>query len=171
MSLTKLKDYSVDGITFEIQVTGDGTFRTQLDGDWAEATSLKALQEKLKKHIRMTRTLAIPVTQLENYVDRDDRMRITQLTLTGIHGGSGNVLARDEKTQHSEQLRYYRGEIVRRLTGQEIQEFVALVKAAHAATQAVAEWVEARQVDPKGLIREAAEATAHGPAAVEAAHE
>lgn len=159
MSWQRVRDFAVDGVTIPIDVdTVSGEFSAVLDGERAKSPTLKTLQERIKKHIRTSRKIAVPVTLLDDYASSDTKLKITQVTLTGIHGGSGNVIAKDDKTHETQQLRYFYGTCVRRLTGPEIQEFVGLVKALWASQQAVERWVEARTVSPSKLVQEAAQA-------------
>lgn len=158
MSDTKLKDFQVDGVTIPIMVRESGEFWCRLDGELSSANSLKTLTEKIKRHVRTSRKIAVPITLLDDFGPQDDKVKIQQVTLTGIHGGSGNVIAVDDKTKTQQQLRYFYGMAVRRLTGEEIQQFVALVKASRDARVRVEEWIEARSVEPRKLVEQAAAA-------------
>lgn len=155
--MTELKTLEVDGTKVKIFVTDKGNFQAQLDGVWVPAGSLKALTEKIKTHVRNTRNIAVQVTMLDDYGPADDRVKIQMLTLTGIHG-RGRVIARDDEDGESRQLSQFYGTCVRRLTDPEIKEFLILVRAQWAAYQAVNDWIDAHDVNPEALIREAAEA-------------
>jgi hypothetical protein len=159
MGYQKVREFTVDGTTTQIDVdTTSGDFSAVLDGERVKLSTLKGLQEKIKRHIRTSRKIAIPITLLDDYAPGSDKkLEIQQVTLTGIHGGSGNVIARNDKTKEVQQLRYFWGTAVRRLTGGEIQEFVQLVKTSRAAAQAVEDWVEERKVTPAALVQKAAE--------------
>lgn len=156
MAKQKLKEFHVDGTSTQIWVEESGDFCAQLDGEWAKAGTLKSLTEKIKRHVRTSRQIAVPVTLLNDYGADDTKFTIQQVTLTGIHGGSGNVIAKDDKTGETQQLRYFYGTTTRRLTGEEIQQFVALVKLQWEARRRVEEWVEARTINARDLVTKAA---------------
>ena len=164
---TKLKDHTIDGHTFEIQVEDNGEFGAKILGQWIKAPSLKALVEKSKSMIRRAGRIAIPVTMISSSYGRNDKEvpKITQVTLTGTHGGtSRNVLYKDEKTGKTEQGNNYGDRFYKRLTGPEIARYVELVKELHAATQAVESWKAKHVINPYELIQKAAEKVEHQPA-------
>lgn len=158
MGETKVKNYSVDSVTVEIAVsTSTGVFSGDVDGNTLTAPSLSSLQDKIKKYIRANRRIAVPVTMVDDYGVNDTEILIRHITLTGIHGRSNNVMAKDDETERVEQLRYFYGQIVRRLTTDEIKELTKLAQAARDAYAKVEAWVEERQVSPTELVRAASE--------------
>lgn len=162
MAHTKLKTYTVDGVSFEIEVTPGGEFAAIVDGAQMRTNSLKSLEEKIKRHLRTTYSIAVPVTFISDELDLEDKLKIRQATLTGIHAGNQNVIAKDDKTGMTEQLRYFHGHALRRLTGDEIQAIVALNRAALAAMRAVRDFLEEHEIVPRTVVEDAAKAAQAG---------
>lgn len=165
MSETKLKDETIDGHKFEITVRDNGEFQTKILGDWVNAPSYKALIDKVRKLIRRAGRIAIPLTLIsDKYNNRQQSVpEITQVTITGVHGSNRNILYKDEKTGVTEQASSWGNDFYKRLTGPEIQSFMALTKAARDAADAVDKWKTKHKVSPHTLIEEAAEKLADKP--------
>jgi hypothetical protein len=161
---TKLKTESIDGYKFDIEILDSGEFYTRIHGEEVEAPSLKGLTDKVRKMIRRAGRIAVPVTHITTrYRHNKETPEVTQVILTGIHGSNRNILYKDEKTGESEQASYS-SEFYKRLTGEEIAAYIALVKAAEAASRAVETWKEKHRVNPHQLIEQAAEKTETKPA-------
>lgn len=133
-----------------IIVNSDGIFRAQVAGEWLYAETLKEVESKVEKILKKTKvSVSIPVSQL-GVVWSDAPYRqgrwsngigVRHLTVTGIHGGTGNVIVKDEKTGKTEQLTGWRAGVVRRLTDVEVAEYVRLAAEERAAVRALRTYV------------------------------
>lgn len=153
MSDTHLKTISIDGAKIDVLVKENGNFTARYDGELFETSSLKSLQERLKKHIRTNRRIDIPVTLLEE--DYHDKLVVKQVRLMGMQSRTGNILYKEEKTGETHQDRGYHNSFYRRMTPEEIQQLFSLRAAVRAAKEALDAFMESRQVHTKVLIEEA----------------
>lgn len=145
----KVKTETIDGRKVAIELGADGTFEAQCDGDeWTDKT-LEGVIAKVRRDLRKSKVrIAIPATaigvelhkpQFGHAHSRSATGKVRHLTITGVHGRSGNILARWEDTGESEQISGWRneGSICRRLTPDEVKQYAALAKAKKAADDAI----------------------------------
>jgi hypothetical protein len=153
----KIGTETIDGRKVAIEVDSQsGKFSGVVDGDAYSADTLDALRAKIRSAFRKEAIrLAIPVTMLDVELHKPDYGRPTgrsasgavrHMTITGVYGRTGNVLVKWDDTGESEQLSHYGGDIVRRLTENEIRDYAALSKAASEATSARMKFVDARKI-------------------------
>lgn len=137
MTNTMLPEETIEGTKLQICVTDTGEFVVSLSGELWKADSLKKLREKVRTHLRQ-QPVAIPATLIEG--DDDDKLTITQITITGQHAGNHNWIYKENKSGDTSQHRW--GTIYRGLTGEEIQELYRLWKATKVARETLRKHLE-----------------------------
>lgn len=155
--MTKVRELSIDGRKFVVDLDESGDFTTLCGGERIKAPSLKGLTEKLRKHVRSEGRIAIPVSKIDQHYGRGnnrDKYVVSQVLLTGIHARSGNVLYKNEATGEADQSGYSE-RFYKRLTAEEIAKFQALVKAERDAVAALGAWQDLHMINAKHLIEEA----------------
>lgn len=157
MNDTQIKPLRIDGCTLDVFVSETGEFSSRWNGDRIAAPTLKALREKRQKQIRSAGRIAVPCTLIED-MWHSDKPRITQITLVGIHAGNSNPLYKEDGEDTTEQLRWSGSKVFRRLTDEEIAEFLRLKQEITAAEAALEAWKAERSVNPTTLLTDAQDA-------------
>lgn len=136
-SYVKLTEKTINGVTFEVSVNSDGEFKATVAGKCLKAESLKELEKQARKLCPRKRPeIAVEATKLMGSRGTQD------VVFTGIHGGTGNVLATfDDGDKEQVELRYGSA-YVRRLTPEEKQTYATLHKANAQAEAALTEFIE-----------------------------
>lgn len=149
----KLTSTEVRNQLFPIEVDTNGYFYSQLDGVEVSAKTYEDLKTKLGQ---LTATkparYAVPVTLL---LEEERTGRVRHGVWIGRHAANKNHLIRWDGTKASEQFSdnngrpsSYRGnDLVRRLTDEEVTEWMQLVQAARDAQRACREFVKSRPLN------------------------
>lgn len=151
----------IDARMFDVFLTDAGEFYALFDAERIQAPTKKALMEKLKKLVRTRGRVTVPATLVE--VDTDRKIKVTQITLTGLHGRTRAALYVEDRTPTTTHTVYYNN-VYRRLTGEEIAVAVALHRTYKQAEQAWEAWQEKNAIDPTAVLREAQETALAGKA-------
>jgi len=132
-----------NGVTVPIFVTNNGNWEAAFDGRTQSYPTREKLEARLKTLTRHAAVrVEIPVVKVER---RGGDVTFTRVTLSGIHGGNGNVLGTvhyggrrgDVKEQFSQSFgqreTFFGGD----LTDEQLKEYAELVRKADEAAKAV----------------------------------
>lgn len=143
MEHVKLKDYK--GVEIEVS-DYSGHFHASYLGDRLSAETLPALEAQIDRKLRQAKVkVSIPITQLgiKYYKGRyggrghwGNGPGVRHLTLTGVHSRTHRVLAKEDETGDTVQLND-NGDYTRRLTDEEVVEYIRLSEAEQAAKSAL----------------------------------
>lgn len=149
LSDVKYRTESIDGRPFDIFIDEKGHFYTKLDGELITSVNLKSLIERLRTRLRTHNRIALPATLLMDSWRNDD-IELTDIELTGVHGGNDNVLYREVGSTETEQLRG--NKVLKRLTKAERAELVKRHKAIAAAQAHYDDLREEFGLDPRAAV-------------------
>ena len=134
----KYGTFEADGRKFAIEITDSGTFRTVIDGDPYSADTYEKLKAKIVRACRKEKVrLALPAT-LAHGVRRfndDDHDAVFDITITGIHQRSKDVLYRKD-ADHKAGTADYNDKILVRLTREQKDKYLELRIAVREAKKA-----------------------------------
>lgn len=156
---TEVKTQTIDGISYKIEVDSQtGHFHTKIsEAEHLEALSLKGLVEKLTSTMRGKLKVGIPALILD--VDRwEDKPPVfVKATVTGIHGGNGNLLIQKDRGKGikptTEQAHFYGdNELLRDLSKEEQKQVLAAWQLKKDTQTAYKDLVDSLKLDAKAEI-------------------
>lgn len=131
MPEVELTVMEVRGQNFKITVTEGGWFSAKIGENTVQAETLTALRTKLLTATKTAATkVSVPFTMV---VDG----KVVQATATGVHGSTGNITIRIDKTRKAESLPSYCNYAFKRMTDAEVEELQGLLLAKEEAIRAV----------------------------------
>lgn len=173
----KFTDFKHDGKVYKIEISDGGQFTTMLDGDSTSAETFDRLKEKIVRHTRRASVrMALPATYVEGkgrYWSSDEpgKVKLVDIVITGIHQRGGDILARTvgDKQEALRLSNNYHGEILKRLTAAQSEEYLTLRKARDDANRAFTAYEKKYHYGNKEIA--AAVAQAEQAAGIEPEHE
>lgn len=149
----KVKTVDADGTKFDVYVTSIGEFYAIVDGECVKQATLKALEERLRKHVRTHNRVAIDATIVESNGWRgNDKAEFTDIVITGRHAGNNNVLYREPGDKHTQQLRSHNDDVCVRLSKADRAELSELVKKRTQSREAVERWLKSKRLNAGAAI-------------------
>lgn len=147
----KVRTETINGREFDIILEDSGKFSAKLDAEnTVRSETLEGLLKILKsKSRRAAAKLNIPVLKAEGGGFGYGENRLTPVTLTGLHGGTENIMFLNGRGK-SEQARGWGDEFYKAET--DVKEFARLVKADNDASAALAEFQRRHKIDAKKVV-------------------
>lgn len=148
---------SVNKEIVPIQVTSWGEWTANYGGQTHRADTKKGLEEALKAVAAKRRVkVSVPAVKIKKTYTRADGVVLTRITgvLTGLHAGTGNVLAvwqDGEKTEREQINASYRPDeytvyAKEGVTTEDVAEYQQLLRTLEAAREAVSEWERVNKI-------------------------
>lgn len=145
----KFKTETIKGRKVDVQIDSSGWFSTVIDGHEHRAGTYDALVKKVQQALRLK------ATKLEIAIWRDSRRNrvpgtLEHVTLTGLHGGTGNVLVRRADGSAEQDSRWstdYYSE------GIDVELYKRLYAAHAVAEKALEDYRQKFKADPKELVK------------------
>jgi hypothetical protein len=175
----RLMEKTIHGFKVDIHVSDDGDFTAGgvygVEDPHKSFHTLRELLNHLKTTLkRAKREVAIPVTFLDTEKSSNQFSRgrwvqgrsFRQVTLVGIHGGTGAFIFVDDETGKREQADRYNSSrtVTKRLTPELAGEYAALRQAEERAEKAKAQFLAKWEIrDPCEAIRKALKETVDDP--------
>ena len=159
LSMTK------NGIRVEVTVNAAlGRFEAVVGADRVYADTWAGLEKLVDRATKkIASTVDIPFTQVvthRHYGTSEVTVETRNGSATGLHSSSGHALVRWARSGKKEQLTGWRipGLIARPLSSEEVEEYVRLVLAERAASEALRVWESGHKLDLKKAITDALDA-------------
>lgn len=167
---------TINGQKVEFRVNGDGEFCTIIAGEFIREDSLKAAESKARALTKKAkRKIALPFTIMgakmytpgSHFTRKYLGIGCRDITITGIHAGTGNLLFRydDDPRQevHQDTGMGYDTKIVKRMSPEQQEEFRRLYKANSDAHEALSTFQEKFKVKVDELVEQAINQSADDP--------
>lgn len=156
----KLKTITIREKQFDIYVTENGRFYTQLepkagysdDSNTIEATSILDLSKKIESTLKLKQKLNIRFVRWETGDYRESKDKLKRGTVIGVHGGNQNLLVQWDGEKSSEQDRSWGNEMYLRLDAIEEKEYVLLKKNLKALEARIEKFEQKHAIDMKSEV-------------------
>lgn len=173
-----LKKQAFHGVSIDIHVNAEGLFTAIVAGERLTAPVLKDLETVVNRKLRATKRVRIAFpASLVGWVQRERYSQSTiwvcgtgvrQITITNINARTGALLAKCDAT--GERLSFessgHRHEIVRRMSSDQVDEYIRLKHEHDAAEERFCEYMNPFKFEIRGLeqlVREQLSAAADDP--------
>lgn len=139
-------EIKIGASTYPVEVTGNGTFLCDIDGESFESPTYNALKSRVQAATTDRRRCEIPASELSHDGDVDD------VVLIGRHASNNHVLYQIVGQKGVHQLASYSDRMYRRLTPEERQELKELRRTIRAAQTNMEKWQTVRKINAGKLV-------------------
>lgn len=165
MAVYEAGSITTNGVEVSIKVNDDGDWTAEYAGKHLSSDTRDKLKGKLARLTRGAKVeLEIPVIRTEIKGLGGDTVVVRRGVLTGVHGGTGNVLAawmvrgQTVKEQitgwESSSLDYVAGDT----TDEELKEYAGIIRSLSELRDREDKWLRRHRIDPKKVVETAIQA-------------